>query len=153
MNYDNTKMIRVFETTSNILNEIDMERIYKDVTTNGKKLGTDKKFGRHWYEYKGQLWVHSDGSNSMTNNGSVEVPMNKKIIKGLVKEETNLTEAPDEMYDLLNQISATIEEFRSEYRSYEAPSSGIKRKLDALKTQLEKMQAKVDALSTEIEDA
>ena len=131
----------------------DMDRIHREVTTKGKKLGTDKKFGRHWYEYKGQLWVHSDGSNFMTNNGSVEVPMNKKIIRGLVKEETNLTEAPDEMYDLLNQISSTIEQFRSEYRSYEAPSSAIKRKLDELKTQLEKMQAKVDALSTEIEDA
>ena len=90
MNYDNTKMIRVFETASSILNELDMERIYKDVTTNGKKLGTDKKFNRHWYEYKGQLWVHSDGSKSMTNNGSVDVPMNKKIIAGLVREETEI---------------------------------------------------------------
>lgn len=59
------------------------------VTKGGKYLGTDKKFNRHWYEYKGQLWVHGDGSTFMTNNGSVEVPGNKKIINGLVKEEVS----------------------------------------------------------------
>lgn len=64
----------------------EVRAIHDKVTKGGKYLGTDKKFNRHWYEYKGQLWVHGDGSTFMTNNGSVEVPGNKKIINGLVKE-------------------------------------------------------------------
>lgn len=61
--------------------------VFAKVTSEGKYLGRDKKFGRHFYEYKGQLWIHGDSGKFITNNGSVDVPMNKRMIKVLVKEQ------------------------------------------------------------------
>ena len=85
----------------------EVRAIHDKVTKGGKYLGTDKKFNRHWYEYKGQLWVHGDGSTFMTNNGSVEVPGNKKIINGLVKEE--VSEGARETHKTLIRSDAYLE--------------------------------------------
>lgn len=49
-------------------------------------LGKDKKFGREFYEKDGQLHVKKSGGTYVQNLGSVDVPANKKMMKGLVKD-------------------------------------------------------------------
>ena len=49
-------------------------------------LGKDKKFGREFYEKDGQLHVKKPGGTYVQNLGSVSVPSNKKMMKGLVKD-------------------------------------------------------------------
>lgn len=60
-------------------------------------LGKDKKFGREFYEKDGQLHVKKPGGTYVQNLGSVSVPSNKRMMKGLVKdsnESVELEEGP-----------------------------------------------------------
>ncbi len=55
-------------------------------------IGSDKKFGRKFYEKDGQLHVKSKTGTQTQNLGSVDVKSNAKMIKGLKKEETEVEE-------------------------------------------------------------
>jgi len=56
-------------------------------------IGSDKKFGRKFYEKDGQLHVKSKTGTQTQNLGSVDVKSNAKMIRGLKKEETEVEEA------------------------------------------------------------
>jgi len=71
------------------------EDLAKKVKDKGTYLGNDKKFGRAFFEMDGFLYVipkGKDGKSAMSL-GSMEVKSNQKMVKGLVKEETELEEA------------------------------------------------------------
>ena len=71
------------------------EDLAKKVKDKGTYLGNDKKFGRAFFEMDGSLYVipkGKDGKSAMSL-GSMEVKSNQKMVKGLVKEETELEEA------------------------------------------------------------
>jgi len=124
----------------------------KEVLAKGTYLGHDKKFGRKWWDHKGYLYgMHPDGKH-VFNNGSVNVPMNKKIIRGLVKEETNSLEEDGDngLGDALQEISAAIENYRSMIKNTnvgpggENLSAAEKRKLISLTKEITNIQIKID---------
>lgn len=69
-------------------------------------IGSDKKFGRKFYEKDGQLHVKSKTGTQTQNLGSVDVKSNAKMIKGLKKEETEVEEAIK--YDSAGDSTGTV---------------------------------------------
>ena len=69
-------------------------------------IGSDKKFGRKFYEKDGQLHVKSKTGTQTQNLGSVDVKSNAKMIKGLKKEESEVEEAIK--YDSAGDSTGTV---------------------------------------------
>ena len=67
--------------------EVQFANLTKEVIAKGTYLGYDKKFGRRWWDHKGYLYGMHPDAKHVFNNGSVNVPMNQRIIRGLIKDD------------------------------------------------------------------
>lgn len=89
--------------------------LYKKVTKEGEYLGYDKKFRRSWYNWKGYLYGHHEGSNFMFNNGSIEVKMNQRIIKGLIKSKLGERELTPGETDKKEKIVKSLKKKKGDF--------------------------------------
>lgn len=101
------KAKEVFERMNDELQDVIPQQIFKMLGESHlgpeyKYLGKDKKFGREFYEKGGQLFVTKGTGKFVQNLGSIEVKSNQKMIKGLVKESTELEEASIKVGDTVH---------------------------------------------------
>ena len=102
------------------------DRVYRSVVKHGTYLGKDKNFGRHFWQYKDFLYVHGEGGKMMNNLGSVAIPSNKRMMKGLIAGDPPLTEETlDEMRGLPIVEKAVLKEGKNDKEAtFELPNGG-----------------------------